>query len=637
MSNKRLIEDKKAILENARTELKNYFIGLDDIIDEIISKISPWYIMPELVSRPLIICLWGMTGVGKTDLVRRLIKLISFQDRFAEIQMTIDNVKPQSIESVLSDNENIEFGKPYVLLLDEVQRFRSVERDGSENHTNSFKDIWDLLSDGKLTPEVDLTSLFTMIFSFKKYEKIKSGEADGGNESAEDYLDYRFEGDYFNAKRLKTLLQLSSSYDEIIRMTPQEKFKLLVEAIESKTIYEHKDYTKGLIFISGNIDEAYSVANSTDDVDYDADLYNKLTKQISIIDIKKALKRRFKPEQIARFGNNNIIYPSMSRKSFEQLIERRSNNIAESITKLTNINISIKPNIYKLIYDNGVFPVQGTRPLFSTITDTIERNVLDFIYQINSKDIEYNNITIDYINDELVCTYALEYEILGTIKKYYVGDIDKVRKKNNSNDDKKYGIAVHEAGHAVLYSTLLGVAPPQIITLTTNDYAAGYVSIHETSMSYNMLFKIMVMLYGGAAAEEMVFGKNYRCAGAKSDISKATAIAGSIVRKYAMSDQKCEYVTNDDDELGNRNLSETDNMITTLCNDAYDKALTLLNKNRELFSDVVNTLITNGVLTSDEYVKICKENGSNVIILDSEETIYDNLKYLFEMWHKNRY
>lgn len=634
MSNKRLIEDKKAILENARTELKNYFIGLDDIIDEIISKISPWYIMPELVSRPLIICLWGMTGVGKTDLVRRLIKLISFQDRFAEIQMTIDNVKPQSIESVLSDNENIEFGKPYVLLLDEVQRFRSVERDGSENHTNSFKDIWDLLSDGKLTPEVDLTSLFTMIFSFKKYEKIKSGEVDGGNESAEDYLDYRFEGDYFNAKRLKTLLQLSSSYDEIIRMTPQEKFKLLVEAIESKTIYEHKDYTKGLIFISGNIDEAYSVANSTDDVDYDADLYNKLTKQISIIDIKKALKRRFKPEQIARFGNNNIIYPSMSRKSFEQLIERRSNIIAESITKLTNINISIKPNIYKLIYDNGVFPVQGTRPLFSTITDTIERNVLDFIYQINSKDIEYNNITIDYINDELVCTYALEYEILGTIKKYYVGDIDKVRKKNNSNDDKKYGIAVHEAGHAVLYSTLLGVAPPQIITLTTNDYAAGYVSIHETSMSYNMLFKIMVMLYGGAAAEEMVFGKNYRCAGAKSDISKATAIAGSIVRKYAMSDQKCEYVTNDDDELGNRNLSETDNMITTLCNDAYDKALTLLNKNRELFSDVVNTLITNGVLTSDEYVKICKENGSNVIILDSEETIYDNLKYLFEMWHK---
>lgn len=633
MSN--IYNERKAVLENARHELKQHFIGLDDIIDEIISKISPWYIMPDLVNRPLIVCLWGMTGVGKTDLVRRLVKLISYQDKFAEVQMTIDNTKSSSIESTLSDNENIELGKPYILLLDEIQRFRSVEKDGMENHTNSFKDIWDLLSDGKLTPDVDLNTLFSMLFSFKKYEKIKAGEKKlDEDEEAEDYLDYRFEGDYYGAKRLKRLLQLDKSYEEIIKMKPEEKFKLLMEAVETKKIYEHKDYTKGLIFISGNIDEAYHVANSTDDVDYDADLYHKLTKQINIIDIKKALKKRFKPEQIARFGNNNIIYPSMSRNSFQELISRRINEICNKIESTTGYIVNVSSDINNLIYRNGVFPVQGTRPLFSTINDIMERNILEFIYQAKINGISSKNFTISHSDKNMYATFGPNDD--ETLVIDYEGDIDKIRKKNSTSLDRKYGIAVHEAGHAVLYSVLLKVAPPQIITLTTNDYANGYVSMHQTSQTFNMLFKVMVILYGGAAAEELVFGSEYRCSGAASDINRATAIAAGIIRKFGMTDVKCEYVTNDDEELGNQNMDETNDPIAKLCNEAYDKAKQYLTENAELFKAIIDNLVNGeGVLTSEEYVKICTDNGYDVKILDSEEAIYDDLTTLYNDWSVN--
>ena len=44
--------------------------------------------MPEVLSRPLVVNLWGMTGVGKTDLVRRLVAALGLQERFVELELS---------------------------------------------------------------------------------------------------------------------------------------------------------------------------------------------------------------------------------------------------------------------------------------------------------------------------------------------------------------------------------------------------------------------------------------------------------------------------------------------------------------------------------------------------------------------
>ena len=62
-------EDKRKNLETAKENLKKHFVGLDNIIDKIIEKLTAWYLFPEILTRPLVINLWGMTGVGKTDLI----------------------------------------------------------------------------------------------------------------------------------------------------------------------------------------------------------------------------------------------------------------------------------------------------------------------------------------------------------------------------------------------------------------------------------------------------------------------------------------------------------------------------------------------------------------------------------------
>ena len=82
------IEQKKQTLERIKAELKSEFIGIDYIIEEVVDYIQIWYLMPQVLTRPIIVNLWGMTGVGKTDLVRRLVSKLDFQDRFAEVELS---------------------------------------------------------------------------------------------------------------------------------------------------------------------------------------------------------------------------------------------------------------------------------------------------------------------------------------------------------------------------------------------------------------------------------------------------------------------------------------------------------------------------------------------------------------------
>ena len=67
-----LIKRRQRTLDKARKQLKADFVGIDGIIDQLCSYVRIWYLMPEILTRPVIVNLWGMTGVGKTDLVRRL-------------------------------------------------------------------------------------------------------------------------------------------------------------------------------------------------------------------------------------------------------------------------------------------------------------------------------------------------------------------------------------------------------------------------------------------------------------------------------------------------------------------------------------------------------------------------------------
>jgi ATP-dependent Lon protease len=82
------ISARQAALDRAAIFLKEQFVGIDEVIDSLLEYIQIWYLGPELLTRPIIVNLWGVTGVGKTDLVRKLVKFLDMQDRFAEVELS---------------------------------------------------------------------------------------------------------------------------------------------------------------------------------------------------------------------------------------------------------------------------------------------------------------------------------------------------------------------------------------------------------------------------------------------------------------------------------------------------------------------------------------------------------------------
>ena len=67
---------------------------------------------------------------------------------------------------------------------------------------------------------------------------------------------------------------------------------------------------------TGNLDESFSMSSDCEESGIDADVFHDFSLKINILTIKKALKLRFKPEQIARLGNMHVIYPSLSKKTY---------------------------------------------------------------------------------------------------------------------------------------------------------------------------------------------------------------------------------------------------------------------------------------------------------------------------------
>jgi Cdc6-like AAA superfamily ATPase len=106
---------RRARLESARSSLKEHFVGIDAIIDELCDAVTVWFVAPELLSRPAIINLWGMTGVGKTDLVRRLVRALDITDRFVEIELNNGDSTTwhSSVVSRLSESGALE-GRPHL-------------------------------------------------------------------------------------------------------------------------------------------------------------------------------------------------------------------------------------------------------------------------------------------------------------------------------------------------------------------------------------------------------------------------------------------------------------------------------------------------------------------------------------------
>ena len=295
------------LLERARRELKDHFVGIDGVIDRLCDAITVWFAMPQVLTRPVIVNLWGMTGVGKTDLIRRLVSVLDIQERFVAIELSNGDTTTwhSSVASRLSDSGALQ-GEPTLLLFDEIQRFNTIDSDGKPLVDTKFSDFWELLSDGRLTRREgeDINYLLaSMVQSAKDLERRRAKGEDVGVDAI----------GIWQAQQLKKTFGVEGDLSELSELPLERALEHMAAARRSKRIYEPIDCSKCLIIISGNLDEAFTMAAETAEADIDPDIFHAFTSKITMVDVKQALIRRFKPEQVARFGNVHVIYTSLRR------------------------------------------------------------------------------------------------------------------------------------------------------------------------------------------------------------------------------------------------------------------------------------------------------------------------------------
>lgn len=183
-----------------------------------------------------------------------------------------------------------------------------------------------------------------------------------------------------------------------------------------------------------------------------------------------------------------------------------------------------------------------------------------------------------------------------------------------SDEDKKI-TAYHEAGHTLVGKKLPGLDPIHKVTIIPRGMALGVTqTLPEKEMlnlSKQKAHNLIAFLFGGRAAEEIVFG-DYTT-GAGNDIERATALARSMVTEWGMSSlgpqayEKHEGPVFLGMQYGqkSRNYSdskaqEIDSEVTKFIDEGYKIAKEVLTTNRDALERVTQALLEFETIDSNE-------------------------------------
>jgi len=591
------LSERTRHLQTVAEALKAELFGIDDIIDRVIDSLRAWYVLPQLISRPVVICLWGLTGTGKTQLVRRLAQHLGFYDRFIEVQMDgfshgSGYHSRGSISAMLAES-GIAESTPGILVLDEFQRFRTVDGNGNEAKVERYQDVWALLSDGRLPPALSMLGEIESSLAQAEYVQDRDGPADRKKDDKKRKLHLS----PWEAREVKRCLKLSETLLQIMAWKPAEVHARLRAFRDAQQDWE-TDYSKLLVFVSGNLDEMYAeTARRVEDCDTDADIFHTLTKKLSVIDVKKALAERFRPEQIARLGNNHVIYPSFNRATYVRLILSICDRYVGEIQESSGVRFVLDANVYEQIYLNAVFPAQGTRPLFSSIHAILSATLVNAALWALEQGADGGEPVWLTLDAGASCIQA-KYR---KVRRQFPVSLELNRLKQRSSEDFRALLAVHEAGHGVAYGLLFGRAP-QEIKINVASFEGGYNSYEQRKAwsKENLRDRICVSL-AGRAAEQLVFGEQACTSGAVQDFMQATACAAQYVRHFAFGTRLSRTdVANDPEDNRNTDVDATNPEIEALLAQEHARALALLDAHTPALVAVVDALMREGSIAPAE-------------------------------------
>ena len=181
-------------------------------------------------------------------------------------------------------------------------------------------------------------------------------------------------------------------------------------------------------------------------------------------------------------------------------------------------------------------------------------------------------------------------------------------------------IAFHEAGHATVSWMLEHAAPLVKVTIVPRGKSLGaawYLPEERQITTRDQMMDEMCAALGGRAAEQVIFGKV--STGALSDLEKVTRQATSMVAVYGLSN-KIGNISYYDSSGQNSNFNKPyseetariiDEEVKTLIEEAYTKALNVIEEHKNLLSKLAQELLTKEVIFKEDLISIFGERKWN--------------------------
>ena len=222
-------------------------------------------------------------------------------------------------------------------------------------------------------------------------------------------------------------------------------------------------------------------------------------------------------------------------------------------------------------------------------------------------------------------------------KQDFLDAVDRIigglEKKNKIiTPEEKKTVAFHEAGHATVSWMLEHAAPLVKVTIVPRGRSLGaawYLPEERLIVRPEQMLDEMCAALGGRAAEKVIFDKI--STGALSDLEKVTKQARAMVTVYGLSDKVGNltyYDSSGQNEYGfTKPYSEQtaeliDKEISDIIEEQYQRAITLLEKNKDKLIELAEVLLKDEVIFKDNLETIFGKRPFDV----KKESTQENTK-----------
>lgn len=625
------LAERSARLKGLYERLRTNHFGIDAEIQRLLDAFAPWYQFAETQTRPRAIGLWGMTGTGKSSLVRALVKEIGMEDRTYWLDAGALDRYGAGVEYVARRIEEHLNGAPFIIVVDEFQHARTMKEGESVGESTDLRRFWELLDSGRIVTWPDYSrdkdiNDFQLRFkqcvqagvrvrkgrivsNYIKFQNIMRGRRISAYDSNEpdDWgvpigLWGEFQRMHFAPQ--PTLLEIEN------RLSTMSERNILdwIEELRTNGQRVHiLDASKILVILLGNLDELY-VGGKEPMAELDPEVLLHRHRDIGRAGVQHALLKLFRIEQVGRIGSSHVVFPPIGKHTIDAIVQQEVRGLSGRLSAHCGRRIEVDAELVDYLRSTSSIAVLGARPVVEAVQNTVPLLLSQVVEHPKAARAKVIRLGVSEGLPVAELELGKRRQRVDLAWDFQPGNVPP------SSNSKVERIAVHETGHLLCGVLLCGKRPLQVCARTRDPKIGGFVVWDVRPEQATLRSDIVPELAGllaGRMAEQMYYGPDAVSTGAEDDLRRATAMALDMVKSAGMGQHIFQHTDHPTSEhRGFRTmLHEVEAQAKQWIEAAEALALDTLQEHKALFDKCMEALKERGSLGMAELAELLKCEG----------------------------